>query len=241
MIATPRKIVYPSSDGEPIAENTVQFDWIFLLKWNIDVMFGDRADVSVAADNFIYPIEGEPKIALAPDVYIVFGRPKGDCASYKVWEEAGIFPQVIFEVLAPLNRFGEMLKKLQYYERFGAEEYYVLQPNGEMALEGWRRVADKLEQIPTDDMIDFISPRLNVHFVTNAGVVEVYGPDGKKWDTPLAMVRESNELRDKAEKRAEESEEKAMLAYAERDSIQSERDRLAAKLRELGLDPDTLK
>ena len=66
--ATPT-IFYPESDGLPMAENTVQFDWISLLKWNLDVLFRAREDVFVAGDNFIYPVEGDNKLRLAPDVY----------------------------------------------------------------------------------------------------------------------------------------------------------------------------
>jgi hypothetical protein len=36
--------------------------------------------VVVAADNFWYPVEGEPQTVFAPDVYVVFGRPKGEWA-----------------------------------------------------------------------------------------------------------------------------------------------------------------
>ncbi len=241
--ATPT-IFYPESDGLPMAENTVQFDWISLLKWNLDVLFRARADVFIAGDNFIYPVEGDNKLRLAPDVYVAFGRPKGRRGSYRVWDEGGVFPQVIFEVLSPSNRTGEMQKKQEFYDRHGSEEYYVLQPDGEMYLEGWRRIGGKLELIPYDDMIDFVSPLLGVCFVTRSGIVEVYGPDGKLWDTPLGMIVEANALVEKAEERAEEAEEKADRMRTDRDRVQAERDRatatalrLAEKLRELGVDP----
>ena len=255
------RIVYPESDGEPMAENTVQYEWISLLKWNIDVLFRNREDVFVAGDNFIYPVEGNPKIRLAPDVYVAFGRPKGDRPSYKVWQEGNIFPQVIVEVLSPSNRPSEMIGKLEFYERHGAQEYYVLEPMGAMYLEGWRRAGDKLEVIPQDDIVDFVSPLLGIHFITRDGLVSVYGPDGKLWTTPLGMIVEANTLLEKAEGRADEAEEQAQLALdraigaeriaeverrkaeAERRKAEAERQKalkLAAKLRELGLDPDAL-
>jgi len=252
MSAISRTVVYPESDGLPMAENTVQYDWISLLKWNIEVLFGDREDVFVAGDNFIYPVEGNNKIRLAPDVYVAFGRPKGQRGSYRVWSEGGIFPLVIFEVLSPSNRPLEMQNKREFYERYGAEEYYVLQPDRDMFLEAWRRVGDKLEPIPADDAVDLVSPRLGIRFVTRDGVVEVFGPDGKLWETPFGMMREANALVEKAEERADEAVEKADRMEAERDRIRAERDRvqaerdlaetnarrLADKLRELGIDPD---
>ena len=35
---------------------------------------------------------------------VVFGRPKGYRGSYRQWEEGGIAPQVVFEILSPGNR-----------------------------------------------------------------------------------------------------------------------------------------
>ncbi len=255
------RIVYPESDGEPMAENTVQYDWISLLKWNIDVLFRNRDDVFVAGDNFVYPVVGNPKIRLAPDVYVAFGRPKGDRSSYRVWEEGKIFPQVIVEVLSPSNRPSEMQGKLEFYERYGAQEYYVLEPLGEMYLEGWCRVGNKLEMIPQDDISDFVSPLLGISFITRDGSVKVYGPDGKLWTTPLDMIVEANSLAEKAEGRAQEAVESSQLALdrairaeqradAERRKAEAERRKaeaalgkarlLADKLRELGIDPDSL-
>ncbi len=230
-----------------MAENTVQYDWISLLKWNIEVLFQSRDDVFIAGDNFIYPVEGNNKLRLAPDVYVSFGRPVGDRSSYRVWEEGNVFPQVIIEVLSPGNRPAEMQGKLEFYERYGALEYYVLEPQGVMYLEGYRRVGGVLELIPPDDIVDFTSPLLGVHFITRDGTVTVYGPDGKMWETPLGMVVQANTLAEKAELRAEEAIEMAhaandrtALALEQVEAERQKANRLATKLRELGLDPDAL-
>jgi len=237
-----------------MAENTVQYNWISLLKWNIEVLFEPRDDVFIAGDNFIYPVQGNNKLRLAPDVCVSLGRPKGDRSSYKVWLEGGIFPQVIVEVLSPSYRPAEMQGKLEFYERHGAQEYYVLEPQGTMYLEGYRRIGDKLESIPPDDIIDFISPLLGIRCITRDGAVKVYGPDGKLWETALQMILQANALLDQAESRADEAEESAQLALdraehaersanAERQKAEAERQkaaRWAVKLRELGLDPDAI-
>ena len=60
---------------------------------------------------------------------VVFGRPKGYRGSYKQWEEGGIAPQVVFEILSPGNRPGKMQRKFQFYDRYGVEEYYVYDPD----------------------------------------------------------------------------------------------------------------
>lgn len=36
------KIIYPDSDGQPMADNTKQFRWIVLLKENLDCLFAQN-------------------------------------------------------------------------------------------------------------------------------------------------------------------------------------------------------
>ena len=122
-------IRYPESDGQPIADNTLQFRWIVTIQGNLDALYRDDENVFVAGDLLWYPVEGDNKTRCAPDTMVVFGRPKGDRGSYLQWREDNIGPQVVFEVLSPGNRAGEMLRKLQFYERYGVDEYYLIDPD----------------------------------------------------------------------------------------------------------------
>src|SRR5262249_37507082 len=58
--ATPQSpaIEYPDSDGEPMAENTLQFKWIVTIKEGLDGVFRHDPNVFVAGDLFWYPVEG---------------------------------------------------------------------------------------------------------------------------------------------------------------------------------------
>jgi Uma2 family endonuclease len=62
-------------------------------------------------------------IRIRPDVLVALGRPKGERRSYRQWEEDNVAPQVVFEVLSPGNRPGEMDEKFQFYQRYGVDEY----------------------------------------------------------------------------------------------------------------------
>src|SRR5436305_4357394 len=123
------RIIYPEDDGEPMADNTVQFRWIVTIKEGLEKVFRHRPDVFVAGDLLWYPVEGHPEIRQAPDAMVVFGRPKGDRGSYMQWLEEGIAPQVVFEVLSPGNRPAKMVKKFEFYDRYGVEEYYIYDPD----------------------------------------------------------------------------------------------------------------
>ncbi len=134
-------LLYPQSDGKPMAESTEQYRWIVILKENLEILFVDRPDVFIAADLLWYPekVETPPPPQQAPDVMVVFGRPKGMRRSYKQWNEANLAPQVVFEILSVSNKTREgteaMMYKFGFYERYGVEEYYIYDPD-EFTLEG---------------------------------------------------------------------------------------------------------
>jgi Uma2 family endonuclease len=225
--STPRpKVTYPDSDGQPMSDNTLQFKWIVTIEGGLEGVFNDDANVFVAGDLLWYPVEGKPTIRAAPDAMVVFGRPKGDRDSYKQWEEEGIPPQVVFEVLSPGNRAGELERKFQFYERYGVEEYYIYDPDrGDLV--GWRRVNDILEEIP--DMAGFQSPRLKIRFEPGGGPdnLKIIGPDGEPFRTYAELVKQRNADRLRADEKARLAEEQTQRA-----------DRLAARLRELGIETD---
>jgi hypothetical protein len=69
-VAQPQ-LVYPESDGQPIADNNLQFRWIVTVQGGIDALFKDDPNVFVAGDLLWYPVEGNPKICTAPDILVV--------------------------------------------------------------------------------------------------------------------------------------------------------------------------
>jgi Uma2 family endonuclease len=220
-----RKIIYPDSDGRRMADNTKQFNWIVRLKENLERLFAEEANVFVAGDLLWYPQEGDNKTRMAPDAMVVFGRPKGDRGSYKMWEEDNIAPQVVFEVLSPGNRKAEMERKLAFYERHGAEEYYLYDPD-RITLKGWLRAGNKLRPIAADAMRQWISPRLNIRFDLRKDDLHVFAPDGSEF---LNLSETTRQYEEKL---------KAMKRLAEAEKNRAER--LAARLRALGMDPEQL-
>ena len=220
-------IVYPDSDGKRMAENTLQAEWILTVFGNLKILYHDRPDVFVAMDNLWYPVEGKPKRRAAPDVYVVFGRPKGRRGSFKQWEEGGVPLTVVFEVLSPGNRTKEMIRKFKFYDRYGVEEYYVIDPD-DHTFAAYHRGRHRLLEVRTNGGL--VSPRLGVRFEWHPGFdVAITYPDGK----PFLTIEEIGEARDRAERRAGAEADRATAAEAKAAA-------LAAKLRELGIDPDAV-
>jgi hypothetical protein len=50
-------------------------------------LFAAIANVFIAGDLLLYPVEGNPQIRVAADVMAAIGRSKGRRNSYKQWEE----------------------------------------------------------------------------------------------------------------------------------------------------------
>ena len=206
------KIDYPDSDGQPMADNTKQFRWIVVIKENLELLYVDDPQVFVAGDLLWYPVEGDNTIRQAPDVMVVVGRPKGDRGSYRQWQEDNIAPQVVFEILSPGDRVGEMLRKLGFYDRHGVEEYYIYDPD-QLELTGLLRGEQGLEVI--EAINGWVSPRLQIRFqITDQGL-EIYRPDGQRFLTYSELGQELEQ---------------------ERSHVQA----LESKLRELGVNPDEI-
>ncbi len=217
-------IIYPDSDGKPMADNTKQFEWIVTIKEGLELLFAENPNVFIAGDLLWYPVEGNNKIRVAPDVLAAFGRPKGHRGSYRTWEEDDIVPQVVFEILSPGNTRKEMEAKLRFYDHYGVEEYYLYDPDG-IELKGWIRSGIALESI--EEMQGWTSPRLGIRFEIFANDLHLFRPDGEEIRPPVEIGKDREIVRQRA-------------AVAEQRSAAAEQrsEKLAAKLRELGIEVD---
>ena len=255
------EIVYPESDGQPMADNTKQFTWIVKIKENLEILFKSNPDVFVAGDLFWYPVEGSNKIKLAPDTMVVFGRPKAHRGSYRQWEEDNIPPQVVFEILSPGNTQDEMDKKKLFYLKHGVEEYYVYDPDG-IKLEVSIKENNSFKEIK--DFSVWTSPRLNIGFDMTGDELVIYYPDGGRFLSPVELSNYAEQerlLREQANQRAEREkllkEQERFLKEqetqrAEREKLLKEQERflkeqeqvkyqtLLAQLKAKGIDISTL-
>jgi Uma2 family endonuclease len=237
--------LYPDSDGQPMAENTLQFQWIVTLQGNLDRMYENDPDVFVAGDLLWYAEKGKPAERAAPDAMVIFGRPKGYRGSYKQWVEDDIAPQVVFEVLSPGNRRDEMDRKFAFYEKHGVEEYYIYDPD-QVDLEGWQRIDDQLS--PVDSIDGYVSPRLGIRFDMSGEELVILRPDKSRFLTFLELGKLAEQKQQEAEDAKREAEtarketdtarKEAETARKETDTARKEAARLADRLRELGIDPD---
>ena len=58
-IAQVPEIIYPDSDGQPIADNTRQYRWIVTIHGDLEAQYAEDPDVFVAADLLWYPVQNQ--------------------------------------------------------------------------------------------------------------------------------------------------------------------------------------
>jgi Arc/MetJ-type ribon-helix-helix transcriptional regulator len=173
---------------------------------------------------------------------VVFGRPKGYRGSYKQWEEDGLAPQVVFEVRSPANTFKEMADKLLFYDSYGVEEYYLYDPEPEKnELTGFLRQADRLRTI--DEMNGWTSPRLGIRFDTSGEELRIFAPDGTPFRSHEEVVKwamQAEQERETERTARQQAEQERETERAARQQAEQQAAQFAARLREMGIDPETL-
>ena len=147
---------YPSSDGKPLAENDAQLAAILYAVSALRVYYAARADVYVSGDLLIYYEESNPRVAVAPDAFVVFGVEDRVRMNYKVWEE-GKGPEFVLEVASRSTWREDVGRKLGVYAELGVTEYFLYDPRGEYLaprLQGHRLVGGVYEGQVSVESID---------------------------------------------------------------------------------------
>ena len=149
-------IDYPTSDGKPLAENDAQARAILYAFGALRVYYETRSDVYVSADLLIYYEEGDLRVSVAPDVFVVFGVEDRMRGNYKVWEE-GKGPDFVLEVASPGTWREDVGRKRSVYARLGVREYFLYDPTGEHLtprLQGHRLEDGVYERLSAVESID---------------------------------------------------------------------------------------
>ena len=231
------EIVYPSSDGEPLAETSVHVDAIIDAVVILRQLLAERA--IVLADQFLYYAQGFPKLRVAPDIMVIFDVPPGARDNYKTWEE-GQVPAVIFEITSEGTRKQDQEAKKTLYEQLEVQEYWLFDPKGEWIpeqLRGYRLQDDGYAAIA-----DGRSEPLQLRLQVDGALIGFYREDtGEKLLAPGELVqalRAETLARQSAEERAEREHQRAEQERQRANQAESEVARLQAQLKALGVNPD---
>jgi Uma2 family endonuclease len=202
-------MVYPSSDGLPMAETDFQRRPLMYAVDALDVYFQDREDIYVSGNLFIYYEEGNPKAVVAPDVFVVIGTGKYDRSSYFLWREPK-GPDFVIEITSRSTRSEDQGPKRGTYAFLGVAEYWQYDPTGdylEPSLQGFQLVDRNYEPIPAMPLpemgLSLHSRVLNLDLRLEQGRLYFYDPVTRQ---PLRSLREAEQDRQAAEAASQEAE-----------------------------------
>ena len=237
-------VIYPSGDGEPMAENDHQFEAITYAANALKIWFRDVSTVYVAGDMLIYYKRGDNRVRVAPDVFVVPGA-KGSHPrqSWIIWAE-GAVPRFVLEVASKSTWTRDAGDKRRIYAEMGVWEYWRFDPeNGRYFREvliGERLVDGKYARMEVrrgaDGTLRGHSDFLRLDLcVRPDGQIRLYDPAAGEW---LLSHGEAVSERDEAARRAQEAARERDIANAalrERDAAlresNAEIERLLAALR----------
>jgi Uma2 family endonuclease len=227
----------PCSDDTPV-DNELQEIIPSLLKSILRMLWAERMDWFFGIDMAIYTDPDRPPIV--PDGFLSLNvervydeelRP-----SYTLWEEE-VPPIFVLEVVSTTPG-GEYTSKLQEYARMGVLYYVIYNPKRrrKARLEIHKLVNGEYELQDNNPLwmpeigLGIGSERANYDGVMREWLYW-YNEQNRRYPTPYEQIELANQIAERESQRASLESNRA-----EQESQRAER--LAAKLRELGIEPD---
>jgi Uma2 family endonuclease len=178
------EVIYPESDGKPMAETDIHCDYMIDLREALKDFFRDDPNVYVAGNLFVYYQEGDARKQVAPDVFVVQGVEKKLRRYYQIWKERKT-PDVVIEITSDSTRWEDMDFKRKLYQRLGVKEYYLYDPTGDYLKDrflGYRLVGNRYMPVRLPKGEDRIrSDVLGLDLVLESGRLRLYDPQGQRF------------------------------------------------------------
>lgn len=229
-VTADKTIVYPETDGKPMAETDVHIDALIYLREALKDHFREAPQVYVAGNLLLYYEEGNPAACVAPDVFVVQGVDKHDRRIYKLWEE-GQAPAVVFEITSRSTRLEDLGNKRALYAMLGVREYFLYDPLGDYlqpSLQGYQLLEGEYQRLQAESEGRQVSTVLGVELRLEAGRLRLLDPTtGERLLTPAeaqAAHRAEVVARQAAEARADQAEAEMTRLRAELERLRNPSD-----------------
>lgn len=213
---------------EPEMESTQHYQQLALLVSHLEWHWQGRNDFFIGANLTAYYTHEQlqRRQFRGPDFFLVQGdvthTPRN---SWVVWEEGGRYPDLIIELLSDSTAQVDRTDKKRLYQNiFRTREYFWFSPiTGEFA--GFRLGSDRqYEAIAANEQGWRWSAELGLYLGMKEGWLRYFAPDGT-----LVLGPEETAWR---------AQECAALAEEQLGQERQRAERLAQRLRDLGVDPD---
>ncbi|BAY17090.1 hypothetical protein NIES21_29240 [Anabaenopsis circularis NIES-21] len=222
--ASPEDVIFPPGDlysDEPPLETELHLEQIMLLLKCLKWLWRDRNDFYAAGNLTIYYSWNKRKDEhfRGPDFFVVLDTERRTRKSWVVWEEEGKYPNVILEILSESTaKTDKDLKKKLYQNTFRTPDYFWFDPETQ-EFAGFHLVDGQYQVLEANAQGHLWSQQLGLYLGIHEGLLRFFTPVGLLIPTP---------------------EEAAEFECQQKELAQARAEKLAAKLRELNIDPETI-
>ena len=215
-------------DGEPLESNRHRIAMNVLIR-SLQQAWNNRNDFYTGGNMFVYysSAQARNRDFRGPDFFAVLdvdGRKERP--GWVVWEEEGRYPDVIVELMSPSTAAVDTGTKKDIYERvFRTPDYFVFNPFDPNSLQGWHlNASQRYQRLIPNEQGWLWCQTLDFWLGTWEGTID---RETAVW---LRFYDQEGNLVLLPEEAAQQQVEQERLRA----------ERLAARLRELGEDPDIL-
>ncbi len=224
--APPDNLIF--DDGEPLSSNRHRIAMNVLIDSALTAL-QERSDFFTGGNMFVYYSRDQAmnRDFRGPDFFAVLDVDGSrERQGWVIWEEEGRYPDVIIELMSPSTAKVDKTTKKRLYERtFRTADYYIYDPFNPQSLEGWHLDAkQRYQPLVANNRGWLWCESLSLWLGTWDGSIRREPPAGTcQW------------------LRFYDSQENLVLLPEEVAEIaQSKAERLEARLRELGENPDSI-
>lgn len=217
-------VIFPPGDlysDEPPLETELHLRQIILFLKCLEWLWRDRNDFYVAGNLTIYysPQQRKSSDFRGPDFFVVLGTQRKTRKSWVVWQEEGKYPNVIVEILSPKTAMVDREdKKKIYQDTFRTPDYFWFDPDT-LEFVGFHLVDGRYQPLEPNSEGQLWSQQLGLYLGVIQQQLRFFTAEGELVPTPEEVAESERQQKEEALERA---------------------DKLAAKLRELNIDPDTI-
>jgi Uma2 family endonuclease len=253
----------PHSDDTPV-DNELQNDIPNFILNLLRLIWEERQDWFFGVDMAVHYQVGKP--AIVPDGFLALGVPRyksaGGRLSYLLWQEGNVIPLLALEVISEEYN-GEYEKKLEIYQNVGILYYAIYNPltqskrkyKDRLSLEIYKLVDGNYRLIPANKQGIVWMPEIGLgmgcevrSFATwEREWLYLYDEAGNRYLTTNEVAERERIAKQQAEAIAlqerfakEEAEAIALQERQEKLQERQEKERLAAYLRSIGINPDEI-
>jgi len=249
VIQLPTQDELPCDDGVPMETQRHKMQMDLLIE-ALSPWLEERDNGYIGGNMFIYYSAAQLKNQdfKGPDFFAVLDVSKAERKSWVVWEE-GKTPDVVIELLSDSTANDDKtVKKEIYQSRMRVPEYFWYDPFNSEDFAGFRLSGTVYQPLTLDEQGRYFCQSLQLYLVTWEGSYRGVRTTWLRWadlagnllPTGEELVQQAQVEARQAQAQLQQAQTELEEAQTEAQQAQAEKNKLAAKLREIGIDPTTL-